>query len=120
MKARAITRKDTGMNRLETAYWQHLLTLRAQGEILDCMWQPIKLNLSPGQACTYTPDFMVVRLDGTLEFHETKGFWRDDALVKIKVAADKFPFVFVAVQRKRKADPWIYRYFTKEINATDK
>ena len=36
-----------------------------------------------------------------LEFHEVKGFWRDDARVKIKVAAEHFPFKFVAVRKKK-------------------
>ena len=44
---------------------------------------------------------MVVRPDGTLEFHEVKGFWRDDARVKIKTAADKFPFVFIAAKQTK-------------------
>jgi hypothetical protein len=113
MKAKAC-KKSTGMNRLETAYWEYLCSLKARGEILDCMWQPLKLNLAPGLACTYAPDFMVVRTDGVLEMHETKGFWRDDARVKLKVAAAKYPFVFVAVTRQRKNDPWAYEFFTDE------
>ena len=34
---------------------------------------------------------------GVLELHECKGFWRDDARVKIKVAASLYPFKFIAV-----------------------
>lgn len=113
MKAKAC-KKNTGMNRLEAAYWEHLQAMKANGEIDDCMWQPLKLNLAPGLACSYAPDFLVVRTDGVLEFHETKGFWREDARVKLKVAADKFPFVFVAVTRQRKNDPWCYETFTAE------
>ena len=113
MKARACKKND-GMNRLEADYWQYLLTLRLNGDIHDCMWQPLKLNLAPGLACTYAPDFMVVRNDGVLEFHETKGFWREDARVKIKTAAAKYPFVFVAVTRRRKTAPWTYEHFTSE------
>ena len=63
----------------------------------------------------YEPDFMVwlwptVVVDtsedpdpypGRIEIHEVKGFWRDDARVKIKVAAEMFPmFKFIAVTRK--------------------
>jgi len=36
---------------------------------------------------------------GELECHEVKGFWRDDARVKIKVAASIYPFRFVAVRK---------------------
>ena len=43
----------------------------------------------------YTPDFHVVRLDDVLEFHEVKGgFAREDAILKLKVAAEMFPHPF--------------------------
>ena len=40
--------------------------------------------------------------DGTLECHEVKGHWEDDARVKIKCAAEKFPFRFVAMKPRTK------------------
>ncbi|MGD0968655.1 MAG: hypothetical protein ABR949_10240 [Candidatus Aquilonibacter sp.] len=52
----------------------------------------------------YTPDFAVMLADGSLEMHETKGFMREDALVKIKLAAELFPFRFFLVKRDR--DGW--------------
>lgn len=52
----------------------------------------------------YTPDFMVMLADGTLEFHETKGFMEEAAFVRIKVAADKFPFRFVLIRARSKKD----------------
>jgi hypothetical protein len=51
----------------------------------------------------YTPDFMVMEDDGTITFVECKGFWRDDAKVKIKVAAEMYPmFRFKAVSYSKK------------------
>jgi hypothetical protein len=45
-----------------------------------------------GDDCRYTPDFMVIAEDDVVEFHEVKGgFWRDDAKVKIRVAAELYP-----------------------------
>ena len=41
---------------------------------------------------------------GLLECHEVKGFWQDDAKVKIRCAAAKFPFRFVAMKKKAKKD----------------
>jgi hypothetical protein len=41
---------------------------------------------------------MVLKSDGALECHEVKGHWTDDALVKIRVAAEQFPFRFIAVR----------------------
>ena len=40
--------------------------------------------------------------DGQMEAHEVKGFWRDDARAKIKIAADQYPFRFIAVTAKAK------------------
>lgn len=46
----------------------------------------------------YTPDFITIADEITA--WEVKGFWRDDARVKIKVAATLFPWIrFIAVQR---------------------
>ena len=55
----------------------------------------------------YTPDFFVLLSDGTIEFHEVKGSWKapgqEDSRVKIKVAAEMFPwFVFRSVVVKRR------------------
>jgi len=36
-----------------------------------------------------------------MEMHEVKGFWQDDARVKVKVAASLYPFRFVALTHKR-------------------
>ena len=37
---------------------------------------------------------------GQFECHEVKGYSTDDALVKIKTAAEKFPFKFKCVMLK--------------------
>lgn len=50
--------------------------------------------------CRYTPDFTLWDDDGRLTVWEVKGFWRDDAKVKIKVAARLFPHVRFIVVRK--------------------
>jgi hypothetical protein len=41
---------------------------------------------------------MVIENDGTLRFEETKGFWRESARVRIKVAASLFPCQFTAMR----------------------
>lgn len=96
--AKAIHRPGV-MNKTEKAYSDFLTDLQNKGEIREFKFEAVKLIL--GNRCSYTPDFMVVRPDGTLEFHEVKGFWRDDARVKIKAAADKFPFVFIAAKQTK-------------------
>lgn len=95
------------MNKTEQAYAAHLALLQRAGEIREYRFEPLKLRLA--DKTFYTPDFAVVRAD-CLELHEVKGFWEDDARVKIKVAAAQYPwFRFVAVQRKRQQ--WVMEEF---------
>jgi len=85
------------MNKTEARYAARLALLKAGGAVQWCAFEPVKLRLA--DRTFYTPDFMVVAEDGTIEFHEVKGHWRDDARVKIKVAAEQFPmFRFVAAR----------------------
>jgi hypothetical protein len=62
----------------------------------------LTLKLAEGR-CQYTPDFWSKGRDGTWTAWEVKGFWRDDARVKIKVAASKWRALatFIAVQWKQ-------------------
>lgn len=84
------------MNNAEFAYSKTLELRKIAGEILWYSFEGMTLRLA--DRTTYTPDFVVMLADRTLEMHEVKGFWTDDAKVKIKVAAEKFPFRFVAVR----------------------
>lgn len=90
--------KSGQMNKSEAAYATALEAARIAQEIV---WY-CHLKLADG--CRYTPDFAVLRADGVMEMHEVKGYWTDDARVKVKVAAEKFPFVFKAVYKQAKKD----------------
>jgi hypothetical protein len=97
-KARYTKPGEDGMNKLERRYAAHLAILKAAGEIHDWAFQPEKFRLAnKGDACFYTPDFRLLLNDGTVEFHDTKGFMEEDALIKIKwfVAAHPYPLVVV-------------------------
>ena len=60
------------------------------------------ITLKLGDDCRYTPDFWTIDANGQLFFWETKGFFRDDAKVKIKVAARLFRWArFVVVTRAK-------------------
>ena len=87
------------MNKTEALYAAHLEEWKRLAIIADYRFECVKLRLA--DKTFYTPDFMVLKPDGTLEMHEVKGFWEDDARVKIKVAAAQFPFVFVAIKRAK-------------------
>ena len=95
----ALGRMKTGkMNKTEIAYSQHLEALKACGEVVWWKFEAIKLRLAGNTF--YTVDFFVMKASGELEAHEVKGYWMDDARVKIKVAAGLYPFRFIAIQKK--------------------
>lgn len=99
----ALGRLKTGeMNKTETAYDTHLWAQRHTGEIQWHKFESVKLRLADNTF--YTADFFVLAADGVLEVHEVKGFWEDDARVKIKVAASLYPFRFLAFTPKPKKD----------------
>ena len=92
------------MNKLEGAYADRLGLYRHAGEIQGYRFEPIKLRLGGDWKTTYTPDFQVIAKDGTIEFHEVKGFMREDAAVKLKVAAAEYPeFRFLLATRVKGA-----------------
>lgn len=88
------------MNGTERKYADYLEQCRKRGDILRWDFEPVKLRLA--DSTFYTPDFRVILHDGTEEYHEVKGFWRDDARVKIKVAAEMHPYRFIAVSLVKK------------------
>lgn len=88
------------MNKTEAAYCDTLKLRMQAREILWYRFEGFKLRLADNTF--YTPDFVVMLADGSLECHEVKGFWQDDARVKIKVAADQYPMRFIAVKVRAK------------------
>lgn len=97
------------LNKTESAYRDRLESLKHAGEIADYWFEGMKLRLADNTF--YTGDFLVQLPTGELEIHEVKGaraVFMDDAKVKIKVANERFPFVFrVAFPRpKRDGGGW--------------
>ena len=88
---------EAKLNKTETRWLSEL-----QG--MECDWIGVQnVTLKLGDNCRYTPDFVSLR-KGVLTVWEVKGFWRDDARVKIKVAARQFAWLkFVAVSYKKGA-----------------
>jgi hypothetical protein len=60
----------------------------------------------------------VIGKDDVVEFHEVKGgFWRDDAKVKIRVAAAMYPmfrFYSFFKQPKKLGGGWVQKLFGEE------
>lgn len=75
------------MNKLEQEFYEAL----RNSEMLCVNVQSISFVL--GNGVKYTPDFCAWNKDGTMRCFEVKGFMRDDAAVKLKVAATMFPMI---------------------------
>lgn len=85
-------------SKTEANYARHCDTLQVQWR-----YEPITLKLADG--VRYTPDF-VVFVNGETWIVEVKGFWRDDARVKFRVAREQFAWLgrWFAVQQDRLRD----------------
>jgi hypothetical protein len=88
------------MNRLEARYASHLEAMKLCRIIERFDFEKVTLKLGPD--LRYTPDFLVIAADLSVEFHEVKQTRRykvtgaerfhseDDGLAKIKAAAEQF------------------------------
>lgn len=92
--------RPRGPNRTETAYGGYLELLKRQNVVSWYGFEVITFKLA--HDTRYTPDFSVCLSNGEIEFHEVKGFFRDDAKVKIRVAAAMFPFRFMVVRKLKR------------------
>lgn len=106
--AKPILRQQRGdqLNKLEKAFLGHLQAI-SSGDYIHA--QAITLKLANG--VRYTPDVLLYT-DGPdghgVIAYEVKGFMRDDAAVKLKVAASLYPWIkFILVWRK--AGEWQYQ-----------
>lgn len=89
---------EAKLNKTERLYLEYLRSLNPK-------WLGIQnITLKLGDDCRYTPDFFAIDNLGVLHAREVKGFFRDDAKVKIKVAARVFPWIrFTVAVRKNKS-----------------
>lgn len=91
-------------NRLEQDFLNYI---RNQPGVVSVRFNSITLVLANN--VRYTPDVWVVMENGEAVFYEIKGFMRDDARIKLSVAAQQYQeFQFVLVTRQRVRDPWVF------------
>jgi hypothetical protein len=108
---RALRKAPGEMNKTEEAYSKHLDLQVKAGLLISHQFDALKLRLA--DKTFYTPDFFVVNARYLIEIHEVKGFWEEDARIKIKVAAALFPFVFKAAVWDRKTKQWVIEEFSE-------
>jgi len=93
--------KPGEMNQTEAAYAKHLNLLMAAGEVHEWWFEAMKIKVSY-DTNWITIDFMIQFPDGHIELHDVKGgATEDDAAVKMKVAADLYPFPIYEARLKR-------------------
>ncbi len=101
--------KPGEMNKSEARYQAEVLEAAvARGEVLWFRFEGVKIRIAKNTFLT--PDFAVLPRSGVFELHDVKGsriLYQDDAKVKMKVAAEAYPFVFkLAFPPKRKGEAW--------------
>ena len=109
--ARGVRRVPGQMNKLETRYYHHLTGRQTLGQIEWFAFEAVTFKLAFDTR--YTPDFMVLRKDTVIEFHEVKGFWEEDAKIKIKCAAEKFPFIFIGIKSVKGV--WEFENYSRSL-----
>lgn len=115
-KATGRIRQPRGMNKTEARYAQHLELQKKAGAIAWFKFEGITLKLA--HDCRLTFDFAVMTNTGALELHDCKSQWKghrsahieDDALAKMRIAADSFPFRVLVVW-PGKAGEWEFKEF---------
>ena len=96
------SKDEAKLNKTERAYLEHLRSL-------SLLWIGIQnITVKIADDCRLTPDFCYVGADKKLTIVDVKGFQREDALIKMKVAARLFPmFRFVIVTKQ--AGGWLVK-----------
>ena len=97
-----VTEKPTPgpMNAWEKEHARDLFDRLMAEEISGYMFERFRFEL--GHNCRYIPDFVVMFNDGTFGADEVKGFFRDDAKVKLTVAARMYPQINFSLWTKGK------------------
>ena len=107
-RMQALGRMKTGeMNKTEERFAQHLELERHTGRVQWWKFEGVKLMLAKNTSLTV--DFAVLPDTGILTMIDVKGskaMVTDDARVKMKLAAELYPFVFKLAYPRAKGEGW--------------
>ena len=92
-------------NKLQIGYAQHLEMRKRAGEIKSYKLNSHRFRVGVQdpqgelrEGTWFKPDFQVVMADGSIQIHETKGFFREAAKVRLKACAELYPeYKWIAV-----------------------
>lgn len=101
-----------GLNKTEAAFQKYMddhCKVCRTGDVQIELLKPQSVTLLIANGCRYTPDFITTEIEegaAKLCAYEVKGFMRDDAAVKIKVAASVYPWITFYLVSKAKGGTW--------------
>jgi hypothetical protein len=98
------TTDEARLNKTEKAYLEFLRKMRPQWIGVQC------ITLKLGHDCRYTPDFWAMDVDGLRAIDVKGGHTWEDSLIKLRVAARLFPFIYFIIA-KRKGLVWEHTPF---------
>lgn len=96
--------RGKGMNKTEKRFSLILEDAKQDGKILDWKFESVSLKIA--ENTRYNPDFVVTLKSGRWQAFEIKGFLRDDAAVKFKVACGLFPEITFTMIREKRGGGW--------------
>lgn len=94
--------RDGALNKTESRFADYLEVEKEAGRIIWYKFEAVKLRLA--DKTFYTADFFALNAKSELVVYEVKGaraIFADDARVKIKCAAEAFPFAFFVAYPKK-------------------
>jgi hypothetical protein len=95
------------MNKTEREFSELLDEAGERGEILRWQFEEVTLKIAP--STRYIPDFIAVLPNGNWQVFEIKGHLEDDAAVKFKAAAEKYPEISFHMLKKQRGQ-WVTVY----------
>lgn len=106
-KGKGAIKPPSYRNKLEARFGAWLEEQTKAGNILWWDYESMRFNLGP--KAWYTPDFVALWKDGHVHIYETKGYARRAEIVRLKVAAGKYPFKWFLVESPTAKDPFTFK-----------
>jgi len=120
----AVAKGETERGRMNQTESRWARLLDAHEDVLDWWYESYRVRY--GDRGYHTPDFLVLRMDGSVEVHEVKAHCTDAGRTRFKAAAEThWCFRWIMVVQKGKRQPWTVKYDTSDqdgspfINDTD-
>jgi len=109
----AVAKGETERGRMNQTESRWARLLDAHGDVLD--WWYVSYRVRYGDSGYHTPDFLVLRMDGSVEVHEVKAHCTDAGRTRFKAAANEhWLFRWIMVVQKGKRQPWTVKYDTSD------